>query len=107
MQNKKDLGMLCENIRTIAVNMRHTVAKFTELDLNKNGRITGDGLFQLTEWLLNISSTCDRVVSKLDVIIEKEKILQRFSKELDGFLIMREVAVLYEEAEVAMLFTSL
>lgn len=82
------------------MNIRRTCSKFTELDLNKDGHIEGDGLLQLAEWLLKISLVNETAPSQIDIVVEKGKMLQRFDKGLEGSLIMREVALLYEEAEV-------
>ena len=71
-----------------------------ELDLNKDGLIEGGALLQLAKWLLDISIVNGAIPTQMEIFVEKDKMLQRFEKKPEGSLIMREVAILYEEAEV-------
>ena len=68
--------------------------------MNKDGQIDGNELLQLAEWLLKISLVDGTLPTKVDIMIEKDRMLQRFDKSPYGSLILREMALLYEEAEV-------
>ena len=68
--------------------------------MNKDGQIDGNELLQLAELLLKISLVDGTIPTKVDIMIEKDRMLQRFDKGPYGSLILREMALLYEEAEV-------